>query len=93
MTAALSAAARLELAALALPDRPASLYPALHAVAARVARQTGDGYAQAVGAVFREVCAAVGTRYQGQYMAQALAAAHLDGRLAAALRNFSAVAA
>jgi hypothetical protein len=89
----LAAATRLELAALELPDRAASLYPVLHAAAARVARRTGAGYADAVGAVFREACAAVGARYQGQNMAQALAAAHLDGRLAAALRSLTPAAA
>lgn len=64
---------------MAMPKSARGLYPALHAVAARIGAP--DRYAEAVGAVFFVACEATGARYGSQYMGNVLNARFKDGSL------------
>jgi hypothetical protein len=67
-----------------IPKKRSSLYPMLHKIAYSLPWPNG---AEAVGAVFRELCTAIGATYGSQYMGNVINSRFDDGTLEGLLRN------
>lgn len=75
--------ARAAVRSMPMPKTTGGLYPQIHSTAYAL---DWPDKAEALGAVFRVICDAIGTKYKGEYMDRVLSARLKDGTLEIALR-------